>query len=158
MTARREKRFIRGFDSTDEVSGNFVDRYFGVHLAGGNHQSGEAPYIQYDPETGYYYLYETYGGLTAEGGYNMRLFRSENPTGPYVDAAGRNASENGEDNDNYGIKLIGNYSFYNQLGKRAAGHNSALIDEMVPAILCTISVSMSIRSWRRMRSVCISSS
>lgn len=118
-----------GVDSTDEVSGNFVDRYFGVHLAGGNHQSGEAPYIQYDPETGYYYLYETYGGLTAEGGYNMRLFRSENPTGPYVDAAGRNASENGENNDNYGIKLIGNYSFYNQLGKRAAGHNSALIDE-----------------------------
>ena len=96
-----------GVDSTDEVSGNFVDRYFGVHLAGGNHQSGEAPYIQYDPETGYYYLYETYGGLTAEGGYNMRLFRSENPTGPYVDAAGGNASESGENNDNYGIKLIG---------------------------------------------------
>ena len=118
-----------GVDSTDEVSGNFVDRYFGVHLAGGNHQSGEAPYIQYDPETGYYYLYETYGGLTAEGGYNMRLFRSENPTGPYVDAAGGNASESGENNDNYGIKLIGNYSFYDQIGKRAAGHNSALIDE-----------------------------
>ena len=38
-----------GVDSTDEISGNFVDRYFGVHLAGGNHQSGEAPYIQYDP-------------------------------------------------------------------------------------------------------------
>ncbi|MFR2956842.1 MAG: family 43 glycosylhydrolase, partial [Lachnospiraceae bacterium] len=109
-----------GVDSTDEVSGNFVDRYFGVHLAGGNHQSGEAPYIQYDPETGYYYLYETYGGLTAEGGYNMRLFRSENPTGPYVDAAGGNASESGENNDNYGIKLIGNYSFYDQIGKRAA--------------------------------------
>lgn len=118
-----------GVDSTDEVSGNFVDRYFGVHLAGGNHQSGEAPYIQYDAETGYYYLYETYGGLTAEGGYNMRLFRSENPTGPYVDAAGGNASESGESNDNYGIKLIGNYSFYDQIGKRAAGHNSALIDE-----------------------------
>lgn len=118
-----------GVDSTDEISGNYIDRYFGVHLAGGNHQSGEAPYIQYDPETGYYYLYETYGGLTAEGGYNMRLFRSENPTGPYVDAAGRNASESGESNDNYGIKLIGNYSFYNQIGKRAAGHNSALIDE-----------------------------
>ena len=118
-----------GVDSTDEVSGNFVDRYFGVHLAGGNHQSGEAPYIQYDPETGYYYLYETYGGLTAEGGYNMRLFRSENPTGPYVDATGGNASESGENNDNYGIKLIGNYSFYDQIGKRAAGHNSALIDE-----------------------------
>lgn len=118
-----------GIDSTDEVSGNFVDRYFGVHLAGGNHQSGEAPYIVYDEETGYYYLYETYGGLTAEGGYNMRLFRSKNPTGPYVDAKGQNAADNDENNDLYGIKLIGNYSFYNQIGKRAAGHNSALIDE-----------------------------
>ena len=123
------KAIYPGVDSTDEVSGNFVDRYFGVHLAGGNHQSGEAPYIQYDPETGYYYLYETYGGLTAEGGYNMRLFRSENPTGPYVDATGGNASESGDSNDNYGIKLIGNYRFYDQIGKRAAGHNSALIDE-----------------------------
>ena len=118
-----------GVDSVDEASGNFVDRYFGVHIAGGNHQSGEGPYIQYDAETGYYYLYETYGGLTAEGGYNMRLFRSENPYGPYLDAKGGNAADNGENNDNYGIKLIGNYSFYNQIGKRAAGHNSMLIDE-----------------------------
>ena len=118
-----------GVDSVDEVSGNYVDRYFGVHLIGGNHQSGEAPYIRYDSETGYYYLYVTYGGLTAEGGYNMRLFRSENPTGPYLDAAGGNAADNGDGNDNYGIKLIGNYSFYDQIGKRAAGHNSALIDD-----------------------------
>lgn len=118
-----------GVDSIDEVSGNFVDRYFGIHLAGGNHQSGEAPYIKYDQETGYYYLYETYGGLLADGGYNMRLFRSENPSGPYLDAAGGNAADSGQSNDNYGIKLIGNYAFYDQMGKKAAGHNSALIDD-----------------------------
>ncbi len=118
-----------GVDSVDEVSGNYVDRYFGVHLAGGNHQSGEGPYIEYDPETGYYYLYETYGGLDAEGGYNMRLFRSENVTGPYLDAQGGNAADNGSDNEAYGIKLEGNYSFYNQTGVRSPGHNSAMIDE-----------------------------
>lgn len=123
------KAIYPGTDSIDEVSGNYVDRYFGVHLIGGNHQSGEAPYIRYDSETGYYYLYVTYGGLTAEGGYNMRLFRSENPTGPYLDASGKNAADNSENNDAYGIKLIGNYSFYDQIGKRAAGHNSALVDE-----------------------------
>ena len=115
-----------GTDYVDEVSGNFVDRYFGVHLIGGDHQSGEGPYISYDPETKYYYLYCTYGGLTAEGGYNMRLFRSENVTGPYLDAAGRNAAENKSRGDRYGIKLIGNYEFYDQIGKRAAGHNSQL--------------------------------
>jgi len=117
-----------GTDSVDEVSENYVDRYFGIHLAGGNHESGEGPYIQYDEETGYYYLYETYGSLTAEGGYNMRLFRSENVTGPYVDAEGNNAADNGESNDDYGIKLIGNYSIYTQIGKRAPGHNAMLID------------------------------
>lgn len=73
-------------DSKD-ASGNTVDRYFGTHIAGGNHQSGEGPYIKYDKSTGYYYMYETYGGLTATGGYNMRLFRSKNVMGPYVDAS-----------------------------------------------------------------------
>ena len=116
-----------GTDSTDEVSGNFVDRYFGVHLIGGDHQSGEGPYISYDPETEYYYLYCTYGGLAAEGGYNMRLFRSKDVTGPYLDAAGNNAADNKSGGDHYGIKLIGNYSFYDQIGKRAAGHNSQLM-------------------------------
>ncbi|MCC8104163.1 MAG: glycoside hydrolase family 43 protein [Clostridiales bacterium] len=122
------KAIYPGVDSTDEISGNYVDRYFGTHLAGGNHQSGEGPYILYDSESGYYYLYETYGSLTAEGGYNMRLFRSENLTGPYVDAKGGNSADSGTNNEAYGIKLIGNYCFYGQTGKRSAGHNSALID------------------------------
>ena len=106
-----------GTDYVDEQSGNFVDRYFGVHLIGGDHQSGEGPYISWDPETEYYYLYCTYGGLAAEGGYNMRLFRAENVTGPYLDAAGNNAADNKTNGDKYGIKLIGNYGFFDQVGK-----------------------------------------
>lgn len=119
-----------GKDRTDAASGNFVDRYFGTHIAGGNHQSGEGPYIIYDQETDYYYLYETYGGLLGNGGYNMRLFRSKNVTGPYLDAKGKSAIENNFNNDNFGIKLIGNYQFTGQTtGYRAAGHNSAFIDD-----------------------------
>lgn len=119
-----------GTDFEDGVSGNYVDRYFGVHLAGGNHQSGEGPYITYDKESGYYYLYETYGGLTANGGYNMRLFRSKNVTGPYLDASGKNAADNHSSNEKYGIKLIGNYQLNgSSTGYKAAGHNSALIDK-----------------------------
>lgn len=119
-----------GKDDTDPVSGNFIDRYFGTHIAGGNHQSGEGPYILYDEQTDYYYLYETYGGLLGDGGYNMRLFRSKNVTGPYEDAKGQNANKNNRNNDNYGIKLIGNYRFpENTKGYTAAGHNSALIDD-----------------------------
>lgn len=118
-----------GTDFVDEVSGNYVDRYFGVHLAGGNHQSGEGPYITYDRESGYYYLYETYGSLTSDGGYNMRLFRSRNVTGPYLDASGKNAADSYRNNEQYGIKLIGNYRLgTSSTGYKAAGHNSALID------------------------------
>lgn len=117
-----------GKDSTDEASGNFIDRYYGCHIAGANHESGEGAYILYDEEAGYYYLYETYGALQRKGGYNMRLFRSEHIYGPYTDAAGGNAADNGVDNYKYGIKLIGNYAFEGQRGYRAAGHNSALID------------------------------
>ena len=119
-----------GTDSQEEVSGNFTDRYYGTHIAGSKHQSGEGPYILYDEEAGYYYLYETYGGLTADGGYNMRMFRSENIYGPYLDAAGNNAADSGKvENSKYGIKLMGNYQFDGQRGYKSAGHNSALIDE-----------------------------
>lgn len=122
-----------GVDGTDAASGNRIDRYYGIHIAGGNPTgdnlaSGEAPYITYDEKAGYYYLYETYGGLTRTGGYNMRLFRSKNVTGPYVDAAGNEAQNSSTDTYKYGVKLIGNYAFYNQRGYCAAGHNSALID------------------------------
>ncbi|WP_349671616.1 glycoside hydrolase family 43 protein [Lacrimispora sp.] len=119
-----------GTDSVDKISGNYVDRYFGIHLAGGNHQSGEGPYIVYDDEAGYYYLYETYGALTANGGYNMRMFRSKEVTGPYLDAAGNNAADSYRNNDQYGVKLIGNYKLAGtNTGYKAAGHNSAFIDE-----------------------------
>ena len=126
LDRRTGEAIYPGTDGTDEASGNFIDRYFGLHLIGGDHQSGEGPYISYDAETGYYYLYCTYGGLMSSGGYNMRLFRSENVTGPYLDAAGNNAADNKTNGDKYGIKLIGNYAFYDQVGKRAAGHNSQL--------------------------------
>lgn len=47
-------------------------------------------FIEYNADTGYYYLWVTYGGLFSDGGYNMRVGRSKSPTGPFVDAAGRN--------------------------------------------------------------------
>ena len=51
----------------------------------GNHLRIEAPYILYSPETEYYYLFLSFGGLAADGGYNIRVCRSENPDGPYVE-------------------------------------------------------------------------
>ena len=123
------KPIYPGKDGVDEISQNYVDRYFGIHIAGGNHMSGEGGYIRYDKASGYYIFYETYGWLAATGGYNMRLFRSKNVQGPYVDPAGNQAQFNSVDGYKYGVKLIGNYQFDLQPGYRSAGHNSALITD-----------------------------
>lgn len=69
------------------------DQGYGTHLIGGNHARIEAPTIQYNAQTGFYYLYLSFGGLDASGGYEVRAFRSTSPDGPYVDAAGRPAAE-----------------------------------------------------------------
>ncbi|AGF59399.1 arabinan endo-1,5-alpha-L-arabinosidase [Clostridium saccharoperbutylacetonicum] len=109
---------------------NPTDRYFGTRIAGGYTKSGEGSEIVYDKENGYYYLYMSYGGLAANGGYNIRLFRAKNSNGPYLDEAGNNAALLGNvDNTYCGIKLIGNYKFdCLDVGYKSAGHNSSFID------------------------------
>lgn len=64
--------------------GRMVDSYFGTKIAGGYKKSGEGPFIEYNSDTGYYYLWTTLGGLAAQGGYNMRVSRSTSPTGPFT--------------------------------------------------------------------------
>ena len=115
-----------------EKNGLVVDKYFGTRIAGGHTKSGEGPYILYDKESDYYYLYVSYEGLAKNGGYNMRLFRSKNPDGPYTDAAGNNAVLPSRiDNSNIGIKVMGNYSlpYMDGWSYMAPGHNSAFIDK-----------------------------
>ncbi len=110
-----------GKDGTTE-DGRVIDRYFGTKISGGYGKSGEGPYVVYDMETNYYYLFVTYGWLGADGGYNMRLFRSTEPEGPYVDAAGQNAVLLGNrDHAPLGIKLMGNFLFERKIGDSATG-------------------------------------
>jgi arabinan endo-1,5-alpha-L-arabinosidase len=73
----------------------------------------------------------TYGGLTAEGGYNMRVFRSKNPDGPFYDAAGNPAVlGTSTDLDSVGLKVMGNYKFSSlSTAYMACGHNSVLRDD-----------------------------
>ena len=111
--------------------GRTVDSYFGTKLAGGFHKSGEGPFIEYNADTGYYYLWETYGGLFSDGGYNMRVYRSTSPTGPFTDPAGRSGIMGANTKlDNSGLKVMGNYKF-STLDKAymACGHNSVLRDD-----------------------------
>ncbi len=111
--------------------GRMVDSYFGTKIAGGYGKSGEGPFIDYNPDNGYYYLWTTYGGLQANGGYNMRVSRSKDPLGPYTDAAGRPAVlESNTNLDSIGLKVMGNYKFSTlDTAYMAGGHNSVLRDD-----------------------------
>lgn len=106
-----------------------VDAYYGRRLIGGLHNSIEGPYIFYHDESGYYYLFVSYGSLTSQGGYQIRLFRSRSPQGPYTDAAGHEMG-GVTDHSSYGVKLMGNYILpSNDKAYMAPGHCSVFQDK-----------------------------
>lgn len=115
-----------GFDKKTE-DGRMIDRYFGVHIAGGKGWSGEGPFIFYDKETEYFYLQTSYEWLGTDGGYHVRMFRSKNALGPYVDMMG-NGAVYGEVHHEHGVKMFGNYKFTQSKAYTSGGHCSSLID------------------------------
>lgn len=137
---------LRDYDVTYPLATN-SDPYFGKRIAGGYYVSGEGSYIEYIG--GYYYLFMSYGGLAAggnpsdynNGGYQMRVFRSEKPDGPYKDARGYSAVFSSftvnfgtSDTSNRGVNIFGAYGEWgNQAkgnyGERSQGHNSIIAAE-----------------------------
>lgn len=122
------------YDSDYASKGKSVttDEYFGKKIAGGYYVSGEGPYIERIGK--YYYLFMSYGFLSPTGGYNMRVFRSEKPDGPYVDIKGTNAIYTSQvDNyrmDSRGLQLMGNYQWDTMpKAEVAQGHNSVYYEE-----------------------------
>lgn len=81
--------------SSDET--DYPDRF--IHLAdyGGDLDENaiEAPYIY--KHDGYYYLFVNWDqmGQGAQSTYNIRVGRSESPTGPYLDKTGRDMANGG---------------------------------------------------------------
>jgi len=135
-----EETGLRDYDVDYELNAT-SDPYFGKKIAGGSYVSGEASYIEYIG--GYYFLFMTYGGLEAAGGYQMRVFRSLSPDGPYVDSKGSSAIYNSyqlnfgptANDGNRGVNIFGAYSNWGNLltgganetsGERAQGHNSII--------------------------------
>ncbi len=116
-------------------TGYTSDPYFGKLIAGGCYVSGEGPYIQHIGN--YYYLFMSYGGFAPDGGYEMRVFRSAKPDGPYKDASGNLATYTTYQLNfganaitNKGMKLIGAMNGWGlmQVGECAQGHNSVCQD------------------------------
>lgn len=88
--------------------------------------------IAYHGDTGYYYMLLTYG--TQSSNYNIRLARSKNIAGPYLDISGSNMAEfeNGIGKSQYskGTVLMGGYNFlqssagsvlYSNIGRASIG-------------------------------------
>lgn len=120
------------------------DPYFGKKIAGGYYVSGEASYIQKVGK--YYYLFMSYGGLTAAGGYQIRVFRSEKPDGPYKDCLTSTGIDamygkyilnfGGDAKRDEGVKLFGNYQWETMPNAELAqGHNSAIVDHKGRALI-----------------------
>ena len=111
------------------------DPYFGKKIAGGYYVSGEASYVE--KIGSHYFLFMSYGELVSTGGYQMRVFRSDNPEGPYVDCNGTSAVFNrylmnysATAVDNRGVLLFGGYKWDPMSGAEIAqGHNSAFTDK-----------------------------
>lgn len=113
---------------------------YGTKILGELHARVEAPYVIYNKENKYYYLFLSFGGLGYDGNYNVRVARSTSPTGPYFDAEGNNMinckSKSTAFNDysisDYGVKVLGNYTWSNNAtvnqGYVSPGHNSAYYD------------------------------
>lgn len=131
-----EETGLRDYDVTYSQNST-SDPYFGKKIAGGYYVSGEASYIEYIG--GYYFLFMTYGGLETAGGYQMRVFRSLNPDGPYVDSKGSSAIYNSYQmnygpsarDGNRGVNIFGAYNDWGyqvvgDFGERAQGHNSII--------------------------------
>jgi len=117
---------------------------YGKHLMGGNHARIEGAYVLYSPQSQYYYLFCSFGGLDANGGYNIRVSRSRSPDGPYVDGSGtdmatvKGAAGTVFDDASittHAMKLVGGHQFALAAGETGAalgyvspGHNSAYYD------------------------------
>jgi arabinan endo-1,5-alpha-L-arabinosidase len=86
----------------------------------------EGPYIRYNPDTGYYYLFVSYGSLKSD--YNIRVGRSKSITGPYYDHNGRDMTDIDDFKNEVGYMLACGYHFDNGQGYMGPGHNSVLRD------------------------------
>ncbi len=125
---------LRDYGTTYTTEANRSDAYYGIKLGGGFGNSGEASYLLHT--NGYWYLFASYGGLQQTAGYQVRMFRSKEITGPYVDEAGNTAISTKAIGNNWqsdiGIRLMSSIQWSgndNANIETAQGHNSALVDD-----------------------------
>ena len=125
---------LRDYSTTYNQVEDRSDPYYGVKIAGGHAVSGEGSYLL--NTNGYWYLFVSYAALQQTGGYQVRLFRSKNITGPYLDEAGNSAIFTSSITENWlgdtGIRLMSSVQWSGNDSDAievAQGHNSAMVDD-----------------------------
>lgn len=86
----------------------------------------EGPYMVYNPDTGYYYLFVSYGSLKTD--YQVRVGRSKSVLGPFVDFHGRVLTDTEDADNSVGLMQICGYCWNDGTPYMAPGHNSVLHD------------------------------
>ncbi|MFG6327850.1 MAG: arabinan endo-1,5-alpha-L-arabinosidase [Lachnospiraceae bacterium] len=86
----------------------------------------EGPYIIYNPDTEYYYLFVSYGSLNSD--YNIRVGRSKSVTGPYLDHNNRAMTDLDDFDNTVGYMIACGYGFHEGQQYMGPGHNSVLRD------------------------------
>ena len=103
-------------------------------LAQGSSSIISAADIIYNKNTGYYYLFTTYG--VDDTNYNIRVSRSENIAGPYTDFKGKSMIDNSANQYDLGYMLVGGYNFtssskgcvsYTDTGRASVGSPKLMI-------------------------------
>jgi len=86
----------------------------------------EGPYIIYNPDTEYYYLFVSYASLKSD--YNIRVGRSRDILGPYYDHNGRDMTDLNDSDNTLGYMIACGYQFKGATAYMGPGHNSVLRD------------------------------
>lgn len=82
----------------------------------------EGPFIYYNENTDYFYLFVSFDSLNDT--YNIRVGRSREVTGPYLDKNGRQLTDMTTAPELIGTKLLGSYQYLNEAPLYGPGHNS----------------------------------
>lgn len=114
----------------DKETGLAAEEGVGICLAkrpGWLSTAVEGPYMIYNEETGYYYLFVSYGSLKSD--YQIRVGRSKSITGPFVDFHGRELTDTDDDWNQVGLMQFCGYQWSDGVGYMGPGHNSVLHDK-----------------------------
>lgn len=93
-------------------------------ITGGKYNGNlEGPEIIYNPATKFYYLFVAYDWLATK--YNVRVFRSTSPNGPFLDWNGQDVDNQGDN----GPMIIAPYKFQGHAGWAAVSHCAVFTDD-----------------------------